>query len=336
MQVRDITIDELEKKAAELGLGLPIEQTEPWARYQATIDGRTPWGCVEFVGEGEGGQPKTLALASLFDHKTHGYHYLRSNHAPVWVEAPSPEQEAEAMAALAAHVRKRDSKQTFARLCVAADLPACEPTLSGIPYDQTVVIDVTGGDEAILSRMKPRGRRDVRKALRESPVECADETERAAKSFEEYYDVMRETGERDGFHPAPCSDYEDMIRILGSEHCRVYAGRIDGRVVTWSIVTIFGERAVRYYGASRNDTMRKHVTDKLVYFECCDLGANKAGTGYDMMAIGSEFSPKLMGLNEFKTKFTKQVTPVAPDRDLPLKKLFYKALVTAKRLRDRK
>ena len=82
--------------------------------------------------------------------------------------------------------------------------------------------------------------------------------------------------------------------------------------------------------------MRKHVTDKLVYFECCDLGANKAVTGYDMMAIGSEFSPKLMGLNEFKTKFTKQVTPVAPDRDLPLKKLFYKALVTAKRLRDRK
>ena len=81
--------------------------------------------------------------------------------------------------------------------------------------------------------------------------------------------------------------------------------------------------------------MRQHVTDKLVYFECCDLGANRGCADYDMMAIGSDFSPKLKGLNEFKTKFTKEVTAVAPDRDLPVRPLMYKALVTAKRLRDR-
>ena len=54
----------------------------------------------------------------------------------------------------------------------------------------TVVIDVTGGDEEILSRMKPRGRRDVRKALREAPVTCADETEQATADFSEYYAIM--------------------------------------------------------------------------------------------------------------------------------------------------
>ena len=335
IEARDIKIDELEATAAELGISFPIEQTSAWSRYQATIDGRTPWGCVALEEHAADGTARTVALASLFDYETHGYHYLRTNHAPVWVETPTAEQEAAGIDALAAHVRKRDRKQVFVRLSVLADLPACEPTLSGIPYDHTVVIDVTGGDEAILARMKPRGRRDVRKSLRESPATCADETELAAKSFEEYYDVMRETGERDGFHPAPMSDYEDMIRILGPKHCRVYAGRIDGRVVTWSIVTISGTRGVRYYGASRNDTMRQHVTDKLVYFECCDLGANKGCLDYDMMAIGSDFSPKLMGLNEFKTKFTKEVTEVAPDRDLPLRHTFYKALVTAKKIRDR-
>ena len=50
------------------------------------------------------------------------------------------------------------------------------PVLSTVPYDQTVVIDVTGGDDAILSRMKRRGRRDVRKSLRECPADIADET----------------------------------------------------------------------------------------------------------------------------------------------------------------
>ena len=330
IQVSDISVEELEGRAGALGINLPIEQTVAWVRYQATIAGRTPWGAVAVERDGE-----TLALASLIDYETHGYHYLRTNHAPLWAEQPSAALEASTLAALRTHIHARDKRQLFVRLSVWADLDACEPTLSGIPYDTTVVIDVTGGDEAILARMKPRGRRDVRKALRESPTTCADETERARDSFEEYYDVMRETGERDGFHPAPMSDYEDMIRILGPEHCRVYAGRIDGRVVTWSIVTISGTRAVRYYGASRNDTMRQHVTDKLVYFECCDLGANKGCTDYDMMAIGSDFSPKLKGLNEFKTKFTKEVTAVAPDRDLPVRPLMYKALVAAKHLRDR-
>lgn len=329
IEVKELTVEELEAEAAKLELSLPIEQTAVWANYQATIEGRTPWGAAALTEDG-----KTLALISFIDYETHGYHYLRSHHAPVWVEAPTPEQEAAAVEALSKYVRAKDKKQTFMRFCINAEIAASTPVLSGVPYDRTVVIDVAGGDQdEILSRMKPRGRRDVRKALRESPAECADETTQAAESFAEYYDVMVETGKRDGFNPAPCSDYEDMIRLLGPEHCRVYASRLDGRVVTWSIVTINRERAVRYYGASRSETMRQHVTDKLVLFECCDLGANKGVTSYDMMAIGSDFSPTLKGLNEFKTKFTKEVAEVAPDRDVPLRKAFYKALTTAKKLR---
>ena len=331
IQVNKITLSQMESKAAELGLALPIEQTSVWAIYQATIPGRAPWGCVEILRDGS-----AAALASFFDYETHGYHYLRSTHGPVWVEAPSAELEAECVAALRGFLRAQEKKAVFTRMAVASEAAGCEPVLSTCPYNQTLVIDVTGTEDDILARMKPRGRRDVRKALRESPAVCADETELALKSFEEHYDVMRETGERDGFTPAPCSDYEDMIRILGPEHCRVYAGRIDGRVVTWSIVTINGTRAVRYYGASRSETMRQHVTDKLVLFECNDLRDNKGVLDYDMMGIGNDFAPSLMGLNEFKTKFAKNgIVDVAPDRDLPLKKGFYKALCAVKKLRNR-
>lgn len=331
IQVNKITLSQMESKAAELGLALPIEQTSVWATYQATIPGRAPWGCVEILRDGS-----AAALASFFDYETHGYHYLRSTHGPVWVEAPSAELEAECVAALRGFLRAQEKKAVFARMAVASEAAGCEPVLSTCPYNQTLVIDVTGTEDDILARMKPRGRRDVRKALRESPAVCADETDLALKSFEEHYDVMRETGERDGFTPAPCSDYEDMIRILGPEHCRVYAGRIDGRVVTWSIVTINGTHAVRYYGASRSETMRQHVTDKLVLFECNDLRDNKGVLDYDMMGIGNDFAPSLMGLNEFKTKFAKNgIVDVAPDRDLPLKKGFYKALCAVKKLRNR-
>ena len=329
MELTRLSRAEYEQELTRLSANPPIEQTTVWQDYEEGIPGRSLWG---YVALAEGGL--TLAVAAFQQYETHGYRYLRAHHAPVWGDTPSAEQEAAALEALADFVRAEDRGIVFARLSVAHELPLTRPCLSSVPYDTTVVIDLTGGDDEILARMKPRGRRDVRKALRESPVTCADETEVALADFAEYYDVMVETAERDGFTPAPMSDYANMLGLLGPERCRVFAGRDEGRVVTWSIVTVSGTRATRYYGASRNATMRKHVTDKLVYFECCELG-RMGLEEYDLMAIGSEFSPTLMGLNEFKTKFAKDgVRPVAPDRDLPIRGAFYRALVGAKGVRD--
>lgn len=324
-EAKKLTWEDWNRIVDEEGLVLPIEQTEVWANYQNTVDGRTFWGCLSLEGDG-----KTRALLSLFDYETHGYHYLRSHHAPMWLGQPTPAEEQEALQALVAYVRKHDSQQVFMRIAVDGELDMTRPVLSSIPYDTTVVIDLTGGDDEILTRMKPRGRRDVRKALREAPATCADETDLALNSFAEYYQIMVETAQRDGFSPAPQEEYEKMLRMLGPEHCRVFAGRLeDGSVCTWSICTVSGVHGTRYYAASRNDTMRLHVTDKLVYFECCEL-AKLGCTEYDLMAIGSDFSPTLKGLNEFKTKFSKEVTHVAPDRDVPIKGAFYQSLRLAK------
>ena len=238
------------------------------------------------------------------------------------------------------HVRKRDRHQAFIRLAVEHDLDICRPTLSITPYDETVIMDITGTPDDILARMKTRGRRDVRKALRESPATYADETAQANASFDEYYDVMLETAERDGFAAAPKADYENTLRILGPEHARVFAGRVDGRVVTWTIATVSGEHAVRYYGASRSDVPnRNFVTNGLIFFEACTFGAEGV-KDYDMMGIGSERYPGLNSLNTFKCKFSKDTTHVAPDRDLPVKAAFYASLRVAKRgldaVRDRR
>lgn len=329
MELVELSHSQMEEEAAALGVLLPIEQTQAWARLEQTIPGKASWGALRLVDAG-----KTVGFISLFDYLTHGYHYLRSAHGPVWVSEPTEAQEQEFLASLYTFVRKRDHKQVFARLAVKADLPQCRPTLSTIPYNQTVVIDLEGnGDqEAILSRMKPRGRRDVRKSLRESPATYADETDLATQSFDEYYEVMLDTAQRDGFAPATQESYENMIRILGPEHCRVFAGRVDGKVASWSIITINGTHAVRYYGASLTDVpQRNRITDALVLFEACTLSERGMLT-FDMMGIGNDFAPSLKGLNVFKCKFSKDVVDVAPDRDLPLRSLIYGSLAKARKL----
>ena len=333
MELRELVLDEMERRATKAGVNLPIEQTPEWAHLERTIPGKTSWGALELVKDG-----RTVGFISLFDYLTHGYHYLRSVHGPVWLEEPTAELEQEFVSSLTSYVKAHDKKQVFCRLAVKADLQSCRPTLSTLPYNQTVVIDLSGdGDEeALLSRMKTRGRRDVRKALRETPATYADETAQAAESFDEYYDVMVETAARDGFTCAPQTNYENMISILGPEHCRVFAGRVDGQVVTWSIVTVNGTHAVRYYGASKTDVPKRNfVTDGLVFFEAKTLSA-EGKLDLDLMGIGNDFAPSLKGLNVFKCKFSKDILDIAPDRDVPFKPLVYASLVKARQLLKRK
>ncbi len=327
-EVRELSRDEFERLVGEADILVPIEQTMTWADYQEHVPGRSFWGSVALVRDGA-----DVAYVTFTDYETHGYHYLRAHHGPMWLQAPSEEQEREAMKALVAYVRKRDRHQVFMRLGVDHELDLSRPTLSSIPYDTTVVMDLTGTEDDILSRMKTRGRRDVRKALREAPVTCADETEQALASFDEYYAIMVETAERDGFTPAPKSDYEDMLRILGPERCRLFAARLNegGAVASWSICTISGKLATYYYAASNGATRRTNVTDRLFFFACCELG-QRGCTHFDLMGIGSDFSPALNGLNTFKTKFAKEVTHVAPDRDVPIKGAFYQSLCMGKRV----
>lgn len=96
----------MEQQAVQAGLTLPIEQTAVWAKYQNTIDGRTPWGAYVVKQDGA-----PIAFIALIDYETHGYHYLRSVHGPAWLDKPSAQLEAQVRDLLVEDVRKRDKKR---------------------------------------------------------------------------------------------------------------------------------------------------------------------------------------------------------------------------------
>lgn len=328
MQLREITFEELEEKAARAGIDLPIEQTRAWVNFEMTQEGREFWGCAEIVDDAGA----TRALLAFMDYATHGYHYLRAHHAPIWLAGRTEAERDEALAAIARYVRSRDKRQAFVRLC-EEESPLLCPVLSTLPYDQTVIVDVTGTHEERLARMKPRGRQDISKGVRKSGATFADETDLATASFDEYFAIMEETSSRDGFIPYPAAYYQTMVSTLGPDRCRVYAARIEGTLVAWTIITFSGSLATYYYGATSAAVRKNHANDALFSF-IFDQVAERGCTGLDMMGIGSDFQPTLLGLNQFKTKFAKEVTHVAPDRDLPVRKTLYRALAAVRDLRD--
>lgn len=329
MEIERVLPETLEQEAKASGIELPIEQTALWADFQGTIEGRSPWNML-LVRENQ----QIVAVMSLIAMHTHGYQYLRAPHGPVWKNKPTQEQERDLIQALSAYIRLHDKQAVFLRMETWYDEANIYPVLSTVPYNETVVIDLTGDSEDILSRMKSRGRRDVRKAIRECPATLAEETDQALTNFDEYYAVMKETAQRDGFEPAPESDYTDMLEKLGRDHCRVFAARIDGKVVAWSMVTIQGSTAVYYYASMLTEVKRQHVPDRLIFFIATTL-SEEGIDKLDLMGIGNDFAPTLMTLNNFKTKFSKETTTLAGAHDIALRKGFYSMLRTAQSLRKK-
>ncbi len=306
----------------------PIEQTPWWEAVDAEDPDRETAGHYLVLRDG-----RVLATAILTRLVAHGLPFFWVRHGPVWLTTPDEEAESAALDLFAAEARSLDRRAVTLRIDLRTPLEGTQAPTGLIAYDRTVVLDLSGAvgvedparaADAVLATFKARGRRDVRKAVRESGLECADETDRAAADFSEYYAVMADTAGRDGFVPWDAQTYRQMVAGLGPDHCRVYVGRLDGRVVCWSIVTVSGALAARYYAASDSETMRRHVTDRLILFECLDLAA-RGVRRFDLMGIGSELSPGLRGLNEFKTKFSSEVVEVAAAHELTLRPLVHRA-----------
>ncbi|WP_022867912.1 lipid II:glycine glycyltransferase FemX [Schaalia vaccimaxillae] len=331
----EVDSTQFETLLTQAGCVLPIEQTRQWAQIDAPDTDRDPRG-FHLVYDA-GGSLRAGFYATRV--KDHGSHFLWLRHGPVWVSEPSAQDESDLIALVRSHIASLCPRATHLRLDLHHEVDGTQLPSSLITYDRTVIIDIArdteldgeAAAEEILTRFKARGRRDVRKSVRESGLECADETAQASQDFSEYHALMAQTAGRDGFVPWDESYYRHMVATLGEDHCRVYAGRIDSELVCWSIVTVFGTRATRYYAASATKMMRQRVTDRLVLFECVDL-SRQGVESFDLMGIGSDLSPSLMGLNEFKTKFSKDVVQVAPTREVILRPAAFNTLRSARRL----
>ena len=330
--IRRIGWSSFETVANDAGCALPIEQAEVWDFFDARVPGRSPWGRLVYCGAD--GRP--LALLSFSRMRVRGFTYLWAKHGPVWLHGePSAVQESELRRLLVAGLRQHAPDVVFVRLHATHPAEDLRELLQTMTYDRTVLIDLDVPDDAaLLTSFRSRGRRDVRKALRNTELTFHDESGRVDEVFDELHEVLVETGDRDGFSPAPKQAYLDMLHTLGPEHARLYvARRRAGRALAWSLVTVYDDEALRYYAASSAEGRRLRAADALVYREACWLRAEGVRC-YDLMGVDSERVPELAGVREFKNKFVSDGPVDVPGAwDLPVRPRVYACLVHALRLK---
>ncbi|WNM24460.1 lipid II:glycine glycyltransferase FemX [Demequina capsici] len=314
---------------------VPIEQSPAWDPYDAAVPGRAPWRRLLVSA---GGAPVALIAFSAFDGR--GFRYLWAKHGPIWLAEQTPERERSVREALVRYVRAEAPWAVFLRLHAKHAAPDLRELLQTVTYDHTVVVDLTRDEDAIMQSFSKRGRYKTRRTLKDEAMTVTEETGVTDEQFAELYAIYRETASRDGFGIFDADVYLTMLRSLG-EHVRLFVARrhdtgedgalTPGRAVSWVISTVYDHAGVDVYAAGNHEARQTDAALRLKWHILTTLKAEGV-TQYDLMGVGSERAPQLMGVREFKQQLG-EIVEVDGAWDLPVKGPRYAGLTFALRLK---
>jgi lipid II:glycine glycyltransferase (peptidoglycan interpeptide bridge formation enzyme) len=240
------------------------------------------------------------------------------------------------------------------------DLLGAHPAHAHYQPENTLILDLSQSEQAILNQMKPKGRYNIKIAQKHGvKVRVSDGNE---ADVDAYFHLLQQTTARDEFSGHPKKYYSDMLAILkpghshilppGTEsgasmpvqiprqeepyapHAQLYLAEYQGQVVAGIIVTFYKDTAIYYFGASSNEH-RNVMAPYLLQWQAI-LGAKARGCKYyDFLGIAPEGAADhpWSGVTGFKLKFGGKRLDYQPAREIVYNPFWYLLVKVLKKVR---
>lgn len=206
---------------------------------------------------------------------------------------------------------------------------------------QTIVIDITGDEQAILDRMKQKTRYNIHLAEKKGILI------KESSDIRSFHHMMITTGDRDGFG-IHSYDYYQKVYDLFSRNSKCILMKATYGETDLAAVMLFrhGNRCWYFYGAS-TDIERNRMPVYLLQWEAIRWAKKHGCEQYDLWgipdaaesALEEEFSSRsdgLWGVYRFKRGFGGRIIKSAETKDLILQPLMYKMLMAWLKVRNRR
>lgn len=235
-----------------------------------------------------------------------------------------------------------DERETFnyglSLVSFADRLHLCKCRNDIQPAD-TVVLDLSKSEDELLSSMHSKWRYNIRLSEKKG-VEVKrylGSDEKIEEKIEKFFELTKETNERDGNASHGKNYYLDLAKSsseerdagLSSPLVSLYIAESEGEEIA-SIMTLFSENeAVYLYGASSN-RKRNLMPNHLLQWTAIKDAKSYGSKAYDMYGIppeGEDSSHPMHGLYMFKTNFGGKIIHRTGSWDFPFSFLyrFYRA-----------
>jgi len=174
----------------------------------------------------------------------------------------------------------------------------------------SLVIDITKTESDLLAAMKPKTRYNIGLAQRHG-VKIRISTE--ISDIESFWQLVKQTSNRDGFAPHSKEHYKKMFEILSQDGVvKLFLAEYDNKIIAVNMVSFFGEVCTYLHGASA-DMYREVMAPHLLQWQAI-LEAKRLGFQfYDFGGVNGQtfYNKKWEGITRFKTGFA----PVANIRE---------------------
>ena len=193
----------------------------------------------------------------------------------------------------------------------------------------TLVIDLTKSEEEILKDMKQKGRYNIRLAEKKGVIV------KESKDASRFYEILKETTQRDGFTPHNEKFYQTMIDELEPiKMAKLYIAEYEGQAIAGLIATFYGETATYYYGASSN-THRNVMAPYLLQWYAIKEAKKQGFANYDFLGIAppNNKNHPWEGVTSFKKKFGGETVQYVKAKEFVFKPFWYWLIRLVKKIK---
>jgi peptidoglycan pentaglycine glycine transferase (the first glycine) len=190
-----------------------------------------------------------------------------------------------------------------------------------IQFRNTMITDLTPDEEALLARMKPKCRYNIRLSERRGVV-VRDGTPAELPVF---YKMYVETSERDGFLVRPYPYYEHIwSQFLTQGLAHLLLAEFEGHSVAGILLFRFGRTAWYFYGAS-TATARDAMPNHALQWAALRWAKAAGCTRYDWWGAPDklEEGDPMLGVYRFKAGFGGEFVPWIGAWDYPVNRPLY-------------
>jgi len=196
-----------------------------------------------------------------------------------------------------------------------------------------ILLDISGDDETILSKMHPKARYNIKYAQKKEVTVKHGET---LEDFEVFYQLLKDTSERQKYYIHPRAYYKKIWELfypLGLVHL-VTAYYKDKPLSSWMLFTY--QNVLYYpYGGSSTE-YQNFFPNELVCWEAIKVGKALGCTTFDMWGAAEDAGNKndpWFGFTNFKLKFGGRHVEYIDSFDFIINRPMYLMFNTANDLR---
>jgi lipid II:glycine glycyltransferase (peptidoglycan interpeptide bridge formation enzyme) len=170
-------------------------------------------------------------------------------------------------------------KESSSATCFWVSPQGFRPGRQEIQPRRTLVVDLTGPEEAVLGRMKQKTRYNIRLAEKKGVTVFPSD------DLETFHWLMETTGRRDGFGIHTLAYYRWAYELFHPRgECELLIAKLEGEQLGGLIVFAHGDRAWYFYGAS-SDKRREVMPTYLLQWEAMRWARRRGCTSYDLWGV---------------------------------------------------